>query len=458
MKFTPRPYQEMIRDFELEHKRCLIFSGMGTGKTASTATALETLTLLDDSPTLVLAPLRVASTTWPDEFKKWDHLQGLEVAPIIGTEKQRRTALRKDAQVFTTNYENVPWLVETYGGRWPFKKVICDESTKLKGFRLRQGTKRAKALGRVAHTLVDRLVLLTGTPCPNGLLDLWAQAWFCDKGERLGRTFDAYKTRFFRPNFNGFGVTPLDGAQDEIQSLLRDICLTIDAKDWFDLDDPIVNNIFVDLPPKARKIYNDLEKEMYTSLGGHEVEAFNAAARTIKCLQASAGALYVGEGNNKEYIEIHDEKLKALEDVVEEAAGMPVLVAYTLKSDLARLLKRFPEGRHLDKNPQTIADWNAGKIPMLFAHPQSAAHGLNLQYGGNIVVMFNPDWNLENVQQVLERIGPVRQKQAGLDRPVFIHNILAKDTVDELVFERLETKREVQDLLLESMKQKGYRA
>lgn len=455
MIFEPRPYQEMIRDFELEHKRCAIFSGMGTGKSVSTATALDALTLVDDSPTLILAPKRVATITWPDEYAKWDHLQGYTVSAITGSEKQKRLALRKDAQVFTTNFEQLPWLVETYGSRWPFKKVICDEATKLKGFRLRQGTKRSKALGRIAHTLVDRIVLLTGTPCPNGLLDLWGMIWFIDRGERLGKTFDAYKTRFFRPNYNGFGVTPLEGAQEEIQNLLRDICLTIDAKDWFDLDEPIVNNIFVDLPPKARKIYNDLEKAMYTQIGQHSVEAFNAAARTIKCLQASAGALYVGE-DRKEFAEIHDEKLGAVEDILEEASGMPILVVYNFKSDLARLKKRFPQARELDK-PATVTEWNEGKIPMLLVHPQSCGHGLNLQYGSNIVVMFSPDWNLEYRQQVLERIGPVRQKQAGLDRPVFIHNILAKDTVDELVLERLETKREVQDLLLESMKQKGYR-
>jgi len=210
----------------------------------------------------------------------------------------------------------------------------------------------------------------------------------------------------------------------------------------------------VTLPPKARKHYKDMEKEMFTSLdSGHEVEAFNAAAKTQKCLQIANGAMYVGEGA-VEWRELHKAKIEALDSIVEEAAGMPVLVAYNFRSDLSRLLKAFPQGRHLDKNPQTIRDWNEGKIPLLFAHPASAGHGLNLQDGGNILVFFAVNWNLEEHLQIIERIGPTRQMQAGHDRPVFIHRILAKGTVDELVLERLETKREVQDILLDAMKRR----
>jgi len=243
-------------------------------------------------------------------------------------------------------------------------------------------------------------------------------------------------------------------AQKEIQDKLRDVCLTIEAKDWFDLKKPIINDIMVTLPPKARKHYKDMEKEMFTSLdSGHEVEAFNAAAKTQKCLQIANGAMYVGEGAI-EWRELHKAKIEALDSIVEEAAGMPVLVAYNFRSDLARLLKAFPQGRHLDKNPQTIRDWNEGKIPLMFAHPASAGHGLNLQDGGNILVFFAVNWNLEEHLQIIERIGPTRQMQAGHDRPVFIHRILAKGTVDELVLERLETKREVQDILMDAMKRR----
>jgi SNF2 family DNA or RNA helicase len=443
-------------DHLLDTERCAAWAGMGMGKTVSTLTAINDLQLLEGNPVLVLAPLRVATSTWPDEARKWEHTSGLSVMPITGSLEERRRALRFDAAVYTTNYEQIPWLVEHLGDRWPFRTVIADESTKLKGFRLRQGTERAKALGRVAHTKVKRLVELTGTPSPNGLQDLWGQAWFLDQGHRLGRTFDAFKQRWFRPDPSGFGVQPLGHAQDEIQAKLRDLCLTVEAKDWFDLREPIVTNVYVDLPIKARQLYRQMEREMFMQLGEHEVEAFNAAARTVKCLQLANGAAYVGE-DSSQWQEVHDAKLQALESIIEEASGMPVLVAYQFKSDLARLLKAFKKGRALDKDPQTIRDWNVGKIPVMFAHPASAGHGLNLQDGGNILAFFGHDWNLENRLQIIERIGPTRQLQAGHDRPMFIYNIIARDTVDDLVIKRVETKREVQDLLLEAMKTKGMK-
>lgn len=433
-----------------------MWAGMGLGKTTATYNAIDIILVIDGGPVLVVAPLRVARSTWPDEAKKWAHLRHLRVMPIIGSEAERRMALSVKADVYTTNFENLPWLIAHFGDRWPFRTVVIDESTKLKGFRLRQGTARAKALGRVAHTHIARFIELTGTPSPNGLTDLWGQAWFLDAGARLGRTYDGFKQRWFQRSFDGGAPTPLAHAMTEIQDKLRDLCITIDAKDWFDLREPIVNNIYVDLPIKARKLYQDMEKEMFMQIEEHEVEAFNAAARTIKCLQVANGAAYVGE-TGKEWKEIHDVKLQALEDIVEEAAGMPILVAYNFKSDLARLRQAFPKGRQLDANPRTIVEWNAGEIPLLFAHPASAGHGLNLQDGGNILVFFAHDWNLENRLQIIERIGPTRQMQAGHDRPMFIHNIIARDTVDEMVLERVETKREVQDILLQAMKQKGYK-
>ena len=451
--FTPRPYQRLISDHILDTPRCAVWAGMGMGKTTSTLNALDTLQLAEPDPVLVLAPLRVARSTWPDEQRKWAHLKDLPVMPIVGSEAERRMALRHEAAVYTTNYENLPWLVEPWGERWPYRTVICDEATKLKGFRLRQGTQRAKALSRVAHTKVKRIVELTGTPSPNGLEDLWGQAWFIDAGQRLGRTFDSFKQRWFQPSHDGYGVTAMPHAQEQIQEKLRDVCITIDARDWFDLREPIVNNIVVDLPVRARALYRDMEKQMFMAIDEHEVEAFNAAARTIKCLQIANGAAYVGESNT-EWKELHEAKTQALESIVEEAAGAPVLVAYHFKSDLARLRAAFPKGRTLDADPATIRDWNAGRIPVLFAHPASAGHGLNLQDGGNILVFYGHWWNLEERLQIIERIGPTRQMQAGHDRPVFIHNIIARDTVDELVIKRVETKREVQDLLLEAMKAK----
>ena len=454
--FTPRPYQTLIRDYILDNQRCAIWAGMGLGKSVSTLTALDLLSITEGDPMLVVAPLRVARSTWPDEAGKWSHLSGLEVVPVLGSPSERLAALRVDAPVYTTNYENLPWLVEQWGERWPYKTVVLDESTKVKGFRTRQGGMRARALGTVAHTKIKRIVELTGTPSPNGLQDLWGQAWYLDRGQRLGRSFAAFSQRWFRTKPNGFGIEPLPHAQAEIQDKMRDICLTVDARDWFDLKDPIVTNIFVDLPMKARKHYAEMEKAMFTQLDEHEVEAFGAAAKTIKCLQIANGAAYVGDGND-DWRVLHDEKIDALASIIEESAGMPVLVAYHFKSDLARLLKAFPAGRALDADPRTLKAWNAGRIPVLFAHPASAGHGLNLQDGGNILVYFSHWWNLEERQQILERVGPTRQMQAGYDRPVFVYNLVARDTVDELVIERVESKREVQDILIAAMKRKGIR-
>lgn len=459
--FAARPYGALITNHILDVARCGVWAGMGMGKTVSTLNALDLLELAEPGPALVCAPLRVAQSTWPDEVAKWRHLRNVAVTPIVGDVKAReRAALRAfdfSASIFTINYENLPWLVdllERWKRPWPFRKIVADESTKLKGFRLRQGTQRARALGRVAHKHAAHFVELTGTPSPNGLQDLWGQAWYLDQGQRLGRTFDAFRQRWFRPSFDGYGIEPLPFAQEQIEDAMRDLCLSLDARDWFDLKEPIVNMIRVDLPTKARALYDDMEKAMFTQIGDHEVEAFNAAAKTMKCLQLANGAAYVGE-DGTQWAEVHDIKLQALDEIIEEAAGMPVLVAYHFKSDLVRLLKAFPKGRPLDKDPQTLRDWNAGKIPVLFAHPASAGHGLNLQDGGNILVFFSVNWNLEEHQQIIERIGPTRQMQAGHNRPVFIHYILARDTVDEIVLARIETKREVQDLLLEALKRRA---
>ncbi len=458
-EFTPREYQHAIVEHSLDNPRAGVWAGMGMGKTCSTLTALDILELVEPGPALVLAPLRVASSTWPDEAVKWKHLRNVEVSAVVGTPEQRRAALRKPANVFTTNYEQLPWLVEHYGDAWPFRKVVADESTKLKSFRLRQGGQRAQALGRVAHKKVTRFIELTGTPSPNGLQDLWGQAWFLDQGVRLGRSFEAFKQRWFRSvqigdNAHAMRLEPLPFAQSQIEDRLRDLCLSLDARDYFDISEPIFTTIRVELPKRARQLYRDMEKEMFLSLEcGAEVEAFNAASKTIKCLQLANGAIYTDDTATT-FSEVHDAKLQALESIIAEAAGMPVLVAYHFKSDLGRLLRHFPQGRALDADPRTITAWNAGSIPVLFAHPASAGHGLNLQDGGNILAFFGHWWNLEEYQQIIERIGPTRQAQAGHDRPVFIYHIVAADTVDEIVMASRDSKRAVQDLLLEAMKRR----
>ena len=458
-----RPYQHIIKRHITKYARCSVFCFMGAGKTVSTLSALEDINLIEDVyPVLILAPLRVAKSTWPEEVRNWAHLKHLRVSPIVGTAADRVRACDTPADIYTTNYDNLVWLVAHYGDRWPFITVVADESTRLKNFRTRQGGIRTKALATVAFTKIKRFINLTGTPCPNGLLDLWGPNWFIDAGQRLGRTFTAFKNRWFRPAFNGFGSEPLDFSQKQIEDAMRDVCLTINAKDWFDLKDPIVSNRYIQLPIRARNLYNDMEKELFMEIEGHEIEAANAAVKTQKLLQVCNGAVYVDpltesdldRKHSKEWKTIHEAKIEELESIIEEAAGMPVLVAYHFKSDLARLLKHFKSGRQLDSNPATITDWNKGKIPILFAHPASAGHGLNLQHGGNIIVFFSHDWSLENRLQILERIGPVRQLQAGYDRPVFVYNIVAQDTVDELVMARVESKREVQDLILEAMRRR----
>ena len=457
-EFKPRPLQTMIIDFILDHPRCAIYSGMGTGKTSATLTALDILSIIEPGATLVIAPLLVANQTWPDEVKKWCHLQDVKIIPIIGKPEQRVRALKTKADIYTVNYENLPWLVSFLGTDWFFTKVVADESTKLKGFRVSQGSVRARALGKVAHTKVKRFIELTGTPSPNGIKDLWGQCWFLDRGDRLGTSFTAFTNRWFQSvsvgvDRNAIQLVPFEHSQKEIQDRLKDICISIEAKDYFDIKEPITTTLEVELKGKARKLYDDMEKEMFIELSNSvEVEAFNAASKTIKCLQIASGAIYTDESGA--YQAVHDLKIQALESVIEEAAGMPVLVSYHFKSDLDRLLKAFPQGRHLNKDPQIIRDWNAGKIPVLFAHPASAGHGLNLQDGGNILVFFSHWWDLEQYQQIVERIGPTRQAQAGHDRPVFIYHIVAKDTMDEVVMERRESKREVQDLLMESMKKR----
>jgi len=454
--FVPRRYQELIADFIKANKRCAVWSSPGTGKTSSSLAALEDLAFVEDVyPALIVAPLRVARTTWPNEVRKWNHLKHLRVVVVTGTLKERRAALRIPADIYTTNFEQLPWLVEELGDRWPFKTVVADEATKLKGFRLRQGTQRAKALARVAHTKIKRIILLTGTPSPNGLQDLWGQMWFVDKGDRLGRTFDAFKQRWFHASHTGFGVEANDNAQDQMQEALRDVCITIDAADWFDLEAPIINKIMVELPASVQVMYKQMEKQFFLELeSGTQIEALNAAAKSMKLMQVANGAMYLEGGEAWEVV--HNEKLEALEEIVEEAAGMPILCLYNFKSDLARLKKRFPDGIDLSQKG-ALEKAQAGEGRIWFGHPASMGHGVDgLQYHTNIMVFFGYSWSLENYLQAIERIGPTRQLQAGFKRPVFMHMIMAKDTIDELVLERLHSKREVQDILLEALKHRGY--
>ena len=459
IKFVPREYQTMMTNHILATPKCAVWASMGLGKTASVLSAILSLDIVDPRPVLVIAPLRVAIGTWPDEVDKWDQFSHMEVSVVCGSVPEREKAVAKKAKIYVTNYENIPWLVENLD-EWPYSVVIADESTRLKSFRLRQGGMRARALCKATKNKVERFIELTGTPAPNGLVDLWGQMYFLDAGVRLGRSFTAFTSRWFvqeRVGQSEYAVklSPQPFAQEQIGSRLSDICTSLKAEDYFDIDAPIFETIHVDLPARAQSMYRKMEKEMYLALdSGSEVEAFNAASKTIKCLQIANGAIYTDE-TGSEWSVIHDAKIAALQSVISEAAGAPVLVAYHFKSDLARLKSAFPSGKHLDKNPQTVRDWNAGKIPIMFAHPASAGHGLNLQDGGNILAFFGHWWSLEGYQQIIERIGPTRQLQSGHPRPVYVYDIVARDTVDEVVMSRRDGKITVQAALLDAMRRRN---
>jgi hypothetical protein len=459
--FEPHPYQRIIRDHIIDVPRCGVFVFMGAGKGSATLMAINCLRLVEpDLKVLVIGPVRVARDVWPDEVRKWKQFAHLRVSVAVGDVETRRRALAADADLYCTNFEVLPTVVEHFGDNWPFKMVVVDEASKLKGFRLRQGTQRARALAKVAHKHVDRMVLLTGTPAPNGIQDVWPLAWFIDAGQRLGRTFSGFTGRWFyniAKGDSGFTqLVPHAHSQAEIQERIRDVCLSLNAKDWFDIKDPVRNVIKVKMPAKAEAQYREFERELFTQLQGHDIEAVSAAAKSMKCLQMASGAVYTDETCST-FVEVHDAKLQALESVVEEAAGMPVLVAYHFKSDLARIAKAFPTAANLATD-EGMARFKAGAAPLGLAHPASLGHGVDgLQRVTNIVCFFTSWWNSEEHDQLVERVGPVRQAQAGLDRPVFVHYLAAADTVDEVVVARRDSKRAVQDALLDYLKAKGQK-
>lgn len=459
-------------DFMLRNLRCNVWASPGTGKTSASLYAFDAMRMFGEAKrALVVAPKRVARSTWANEIVKWRESFGhLNVAVAVGNEAQRIAALRSDADLVAINYDVLPWLIDVMGDAWNFDTVFADESGRLKNLRVSlqtsktgkefvrgQGSSRAKAFSKVAHTKVRRWVNLNGSPAPNGLADLWGQCWFIDGGVRLGRSFTGFEERFFQkiPDDSGYGAraVPLKSAQAEIQKLLRDVTISIDAKDWFDIKDPIESKVMVDLPQKARRIYDDMERELFAEIeAGVTVEAFNAGSRSLKCLQIGNGFAFT-DTETRAWSELHDEKVEALKSIEIETAGEPLLVRYCFIPDKDRILKAFPRARFLDDNPRTEDEWNAGKIPMLVTHAASAGHGLNLQHGGRILVDFSSDYNLDHDEQLIERLGPTRQAQSGYDRAVYRYRIVARDTIEELsVLPRLKTKATVQDSLKNAMK------
>lgn len=470
-RYTPRPYQPGITAHILKHKRGNVFASMGSGKSPSTMEAIATLLLFGEvQRVLVVGPKRVATTTWPEVVTDFGLSFGwLKVAVAVGTDKQRRAAVAQNAHITTINFDNLSWLVDNYGPEWPWDMVVIDESTKLRGLRVSiqkhsksgkeylqgQGASRAKALARVAHTKVSRWVNLTGTPTLAGLEALWGPQWFVDAGHRLGNSFTAFSHRWFRTppgsDPQRAVIEPMPFAEAQIRNAIQDVTHVVDAKDYFDIKEPIENVIRIDLPVAAQGQYDEMAKTLATEICGQVIEAFSAGTKSQKLLQIASGAAYTDDKGN--WALVHDEKIEVLKSVVEEAGGMPVLVFYHFKSDLARILKAFPKAKLLDDKTQTQLDWNAGKIPMLLGHPAGMGHGLNLQHGSNICVFFSTNWSAENDAQAIERIGPTRQLQSGYDRPVFVYRLVAKNTVEESAVARLRSRISVQEALLESLKQ-----
>jgi len=451
MILVPRSYAPAVTNFIIEVPRCNIWMDPGMGKTSITLSAFDILWLASSSkfPVLVIAPLRVARSVWTDEINKWEQFQNLRIVEIIGTEEQRLKALKKDVEIYTINYENIPWLVETLSRQWPFKSIVADESTKLKGYRLRHGGKRATALAKASkHTA--RWINLTGTPVPNGLIDLWGQQWFIDAGVRLGHSYTSYVERWFTENKYAKTIIPKPFAQRQITKLISDCTINLNAADHMDVHESVKVNIMVDLPIKARRIYDKMDKEMFVAIkNAPMLEAKTAADLSIKSLQIASGACYRPESTDWQII--HNAKIEALADLLNELSGNPLLVAYHFKTDLTRILQHIPQAR-LVKTRKDEDDWNDGKILCGLMHPASAGHGLNLQHGGHHIAFFSHWWNLEHYLQAIERIGPVRQLQSGYDRVVFIYHLLARDTIDEDVMMRRETKRSTQSIIRDRVK------
>lgn len=435
-------YQNRAIDFIKQNRRTGLFIDMGLGKTVTSLTAISDL--VDGfavQKVLVIAPLRVANSVWKQETADWQHLQHLRVSVCTGSEKSRLAGLNAPADVYTINRENVPWLVKHYGKKWPFDCVIVDESSSFKN----PSSQRFKALKRVLPT-TRYLWLLTGTPSPNGLLDLWAQMYLVDFGERLGRTYTGYKQRFFESDYMGYNWSPRQGSEAKIHALIKDRVLSMDARDYLEVPKRIDLVERVALPPKSAAAYRRFESELLADLDdGEELEAISAAALANKLLQWSNGAVYTDDKGN--WSELHKVKIDALKEIVEQNDGEPILVAYNYKTDLARLQSAFPQAVTLDKSQSVIDDWNAGKVPMLLAHPASAGHGLNLQKGGSIIVWFGLNWSLELTQQFNGRL-----HRQGQTKPVRIISIVASDCIDERVIDAIAEKGATQDALLSAIK------
>ena len=449
MIYKPYDYQRTAMKWIVDKPKCGLFLDMGLGKTVSTLTAIQQL--IDDcevSRVLVVAPKKVAETTWSTEAQKWEHLHDLKVVKVLGTEKQRCLALSQKADVYVTGRDNFVWLVGKYGGRLPFDTLVIDELTSFKSAK----SERFKAM-RIALPSVHRVIGLTGTPAPNGLIDLWAQMYCLDQGERLGRSVTKYREAYFETHRWNNIVVRCDvrkGCEEIIRNKIADICLSMQAKDYLQLPDLITHTATVELTPKVREAYERFEREKvleFKTEHGQEpanVLAQSAAGLMNKLAQFANGAVY---DDSMQVHEVHSEKLDRLAEIVEAANGNSVLVFYQYKHDVTRIAAKLKGYRvRAYQGEKDLNDWNAGQIDVLLAHPASTAYGLNMQQGGHYIVWFGTGWNLEHYQQANARL-----HRQGQQHPVQVYKLICAGTVDEKASAALEGKKGVQQSLLDSL-------
>jgi SNF2 family DNA or RNA helicase len=448
LKFVPHDYQRYCVNRLVAEANLGLFLDMGLGKTVITLTAMNDLRYnrFQVRKVLVIAPKKVAEDTWTREADKWEHLKLLRVIPVLGSQVKRIKALNTPGDIYVLSRDNVQWLVDYYRNSWPFDTVIIDELSSFKN----PSAKRFKKLCLV-RPHIRRMIGLTGTPAPNGLMDLWAQVFLLDSGQRLETTVSAYRVRYFDPDKRNrervFSYMPKIGAEELINERLKDICISLSAKDYLTLPERIDNVRYIKLDSKAQERYEELQKEMLLEIDDTMIDASTAAVLSNKLLQLCNGAIY---DENRNVIEIHDNKIEAFMEIVEAAQGKPILVFYNFQHDLARLQKALSKtGLRVSelKNPKSIEDWNNKQIDVLLAHPASAAYGLNLQAGGNIIVWFGLNWSLELYQQANARLYRQGQTEA-----VIIHHLVVAGTMDEDVMSALENKRVTQDDLLNALK------
>lgn len=443
MKYVPHKYQKVAEQWILKNNKCGLFLDMGLGKTITTYTAIEKLIndYINIKKVLVIAPKRVAEDTWPTELEKWDHLETLKVSQVLGSPKERKMALEVEADIYIVTRDNVVWLVDYLGKDWSFDTLVIDELSSFKN----PSSKRFKKLKTVTPYF-KRVIGLTGTPAPNGYMDLWSQIYLLDRGERLGKNITAFRRRFFdtynRGMYNDYVLK--QGAKEEIDRLISDICISMKAKDYLkDLKEPIIIDVKAKMNKEEFKIYKQMEKDALIQLDSEDITALSAATVSNKLLQLANGSIYDDEKNT--HI-IHSRKLEVLNELVEESQGENMLVFYTFKSDLERLKKEFPDAVKLEDD-KDIKNWNQGKIKMLLAHPASAGHGLNLQNGGSIIVWYGLNWSLELYLQANARL----QRQ-GQKNQVRIYRIITEKSIDERVLDALNGKNVNQEKLLRQLK------